>query len=583
MTPGMEDNEDARARMVSGLWSREIYRCQTDYEYLSNTYLTIQSKKSIATQKFAWNPVQQVLWEKMRAQKRKTGKIRQIWGKPRKVGATTLVRGMSFWLTGFHQNRKSLLVTHDEPSSIEVFVAQDLTFYRHLPKELKPPSNYESRTRLSFSHLNSEVSVGHARDANVGVTQTYDFLHVTEMSRFRNAANVMNDALFPTLSEASAYEDNDWGCSVAVLESTSRYGGTWFKEFAEAAMRGENEYEFTFIPAYLHKDYQRPVPEGFTLTVAERALMALHKLPVTHIVWRREEQPKYAKNPSMFRQNYPLTWQESWVLPTGTTRVMSDTMLEAMERGLAPGKRMMVDERGLHPSVGGAIEVWQRPVDGVYYDMGVDIASGQGSDGDKTAIEVIRRDTLEQVAECITSTDPASKEFEERIYWLGMVYNTAQIVPDVTGGWGWALLSALTRLDYPAIWQQRNHMDARDAMSQKMGFHYTKQSKTQLINNMMLTVTQHRPLIHSSYLYQEMVAFLEVDQGEWRAASGSTDDAMNAYMLALIGSADEHDGRPVIEAAPVTRLHTTKANSFSLAQAIEDNNEVPDARGQAWI
>lgn len=538
--------------MVRGVWSLEKHRCKASYEYYASHYLKIQSRKRIASQMLTWNVVQRILWKKMVDQKRRTGKIRQIWGKPRKIGATTLVRGMSFWLTSLRPHRRSLLLTHDEPSCMEVFAAQDLAFYRGLPPAMRPPSNYQSRMRLSFNHLDSEVTAGHARDMNIGVTQTYDFIHASEVPRFRNAETIMQDALFPTLSEATAFDDNDWDCSVAVLEGTSKHGGSgkWFKDFAEAARRGENEYEFTFIPAYIHEDYQLPVPERFKLTVAERALMKQHNLPVTHMVWRRIEQAKYAKNPSLFRQNYPLTWEESWVLPTGTERVLSDAMLESLERGLKPGTRMAIDDRGLHDMLGGPLEVWERPVSGVYYDFGLDIASGKGCEGDKTVLEVIRRDTLEQVAECVTAIDPASKEFEDLIYWTGMVYNGAQLVPDITGGWGWALLSALQRRNYPSIWQPRRRDDVQERVSSKLGFQYTAQSKMELVNNMLVLVTQRYPVIHSVYLYNEMVTYIEVEQGKWDASPGSNDDAINAYMLALMGSYDEDGGTGVIEALP---------------------------------
>ena len=539
---GDTEEQAANVDMVRASWSRELYRCRHDYEYLAKTYIKIQSKKRIASQTLTFNPVQRLLWDKMVDQKRRTGKIRQIWGKPRKIGATTLVRGMSFWLTAFHQFRKSLLVTHDEPSSYEVFSQNDLAYYRGLPPELQAVANYQSKARLSFYDLKSEVTAGHARDMGIGVTQTYDFHHITELARFRNAETIMNDALFPTLSEASAFDDNDWNCSVSVMESTSRHGGTFFKEFFEAARRGENEYEAVFIPAYLHADYQMPVPEKFRLTIAERALMMMHSLPIEHMVWRREAQAKYANTPALFRQNYPLTWEESWVLPQGTERVLSDAVLERMQSSLKPGTRMTVDERGLHMMVGGPIEVWEAPQPGVFYDAGLDIASGRGYDGDKTVMEIIRRDTLEQVAEIVTDIDPASIEFEDLVYWVSMVYNVAQLIPDVTGGWGWALLSAMQRRNYTNIWQRRQRDDVNERMSSKLGFYYSKQSKAELVNNMKILSKQRMPQVHSTYLYREATAFLEIEQGMWEGAPGSLDDAMNAYMLALMGSYDEQSG-----------------------------------------
>ena len=247
----------------------------------------------------------------------------------------------------------------------------------------------------------------------------------------------------------------------------------------------------------------------------------------------------YRQTPEIFRQEYPLTFEESWVLPTGTTRVFSDKDLEIACHALRPGKRMTVDERGLHDMVGGPFEVWQKPVEGVYYDIGIDVASGRGSDGDRTAIEVIRRDTLEQAAECITFMDPASPEFADLIYWIGMVYNVAQLVPDVTGGWGWALLSMLQRKSYYNIWRWRRRDDANERVSTRLGFLYTHRYKMELVNNAAQIIMQRHPKIYSASLYEEAIGFLEVGYEEWGPAPGLCDDVINAYMLALMGSYDE--------------------------------------------
>jgi len=528
------------------MWSREVAKCRGDFKYFASTYLRILSRQHIQSTTLALNPVQEYLWKNMMAQKRKDGWIRQIWGKPRKIGATTFVRGLSFWLTAFQKYRKSLVVTHDEPSSHSVFAEQDLNFYSSLPIPLRPQVNLMGKAKLNFQKAGSTSICGHARNQNVGVTQVYDIMHMTEAARYRDAELVIKSSLFPSLSRAKAYNDDDWGCSICVIESTSRYGGTVFKDFAEAARRGENEYQFIFIPAYLHDDYQMPVPANFKLTTTERALMEQHKpnLPIEHIVWRRREMATYKQDPALFRQEYPLTWEESWILPSGTTRVFSDDDLEIACHALRPGKRMMPDEKGLHPMIGGPFEVWAMPVDGQYYDIGIDVASGRGSDGDRTAIEVIRRDTLEQAAECITIMDPASPEFADLIYWIGMVYNTAQLVPDVTGGWGWALLSMLQRRSYPNIWRWRRRDDANERVSTRLGFLYTHRYKMELVNNAAQIIMQRHPKIYSAELYEELIGFLEIGVEEWGPAPGMCDDVTNAYMLALMGSYDEESSIP---------------------------------------
>ena len=106
-------------------WSRELMRCEDSFEYLASRHLRIKAKHVIGYPPLAFNPVQVLLQTKMRDQWKRTGHVRQIWGKVRQVGASTLARALSFHNTAFKKNRNAFLAAHDEEAVYELFETTD--------------------------------------------------------------------------------------------------------------------------------------------------------------------------------------------------------------------------------------------------------------------------------------------------------------------------------------------------------------------------------------------------------------------------------------------------------------------------
>lgn len=523
-------------------WAHIKSQCEQDFTYLASHYLRFKSKQVIGFPTLKLNTVQQYLYAQLTAQQQRTGKIRQIWGKSRQVGSSTLSRALSFHRTAFRDHVNSLVVAHDEPDAMEMF-QMDTGFYDALPVELRPVLKYRSKTKMEFTNRNSKVLVNHARNMHVGASQMNHIVHLTEVARYPNG-NEIQGSLFPSISNAKGAD-----CSMVIIESTSRFGGDWFKGFAEEAMKGHTEYDFHFVPWYMHDDYRLPIPKGFELTTEERDLLLRYPgLTVENLVWYRVTRSTYATNLVTFMQEFPFSWQESWVLPAGTLRTFPDDIMGYMDTLVRPGTRVEATAQGLDDNIGGRIEVWERPQDGVQYDIGIDVAEGRTEQADYTAIEVIRRDTLAQVAEARGHWDPASEDFLDMVYWLGRAYNSGQINPDITGGWGHALLTDLQRRNYANIWQWRPRNDAKERVSNRLGFHYSKREKTWLVHTAVKTVQREQPRVYSTLLISELRNFLTIALDTWAAGPDHHDDCVNAYMLALLSATDER--RPVTPLEP---------------------------------
>lgn len=518
-------------------WLYEAKTCGESLTYLCNHYLRIKSKHVVGFPTLKFNKVQTFLHNQIMDQYKRTGFVRQIWSKSRQIGASTLASALTFQRCAFRDYHNAFLVSYDEDTAVERFDTLK-TFYDALPDPLKPVRRYDSRFKMEFQDRKSRMLAGHARNVNVGAGEMNHIVHLTEAARYPNPYEVQA-SLFPTISDARGENP-----SIVIIESTSYFGGDWFKDFAEAAQRGDTEYEFHFVPWHLHDLYRAQVPRDFKPTPEEEHLVTTKGLTYGNIVWRRKKIADYMAtgNPMGFFQDYPLDWHESWVLPKDTKRVFPDEMLVYLTDHIRPGKRHTPTSFGLKDNIGGYLEVWCEPQDGVFYDLGIDVAGGKDEKADWTVLEVLRRDTLEQCAEMRLHMDPASEEFLDLVYWTGMIYNRAQIIPDITGGWGHSLMNDLQRRSYPNLWQWRRRDDITERVSIRIGFHYTHKDRALLVTNGIRTLQREAPIIHSAVLIQEMRDYIQIGDEEWSARPGAHDDTLQGWLLANQASYDERRG-----------------------------------------
>lgn len=545
--------------LVGLYWSNQLAKCETDLAHLMRSYLRIRGKGEIGTIPVTPNRVQAYLIEKFRQQQEEIGKVRYVIGKSRQVTCTTVCRALAFQQTAFADDRAAIMVAHDEDTSHAVF-GTDRFFYEHLPPEIRPKRAKDTMADMAFPARRSLSLSRHAANLNVGAASAYHVMHLTEASRFTKARQIQG-SLFPTLSDAKG--------SIGIIESTSVWGGTWYYNFADAAMKGDNgPWRFVFIPFYWNAEHTAPVPQGFTPTVEEQSLLkrcGRDGLTKAHLAWRRIKRMEYKMFPALVQSEFPMNWDESWAMPEGATRVFKEDALVALKAGLRPAKWMTATADGLRPAIGiSNLSVWAAPEPDVFYHMGVDPSGGDTSedkDPDWSVACVIRRDTLEQVAEFRVQMNPASQDFIDAIYWLGVAYNTAEINPDLSGGWGAALLTELQRRGYHNLWHWRRRDDAKERETQKVGFIANRRDKSILVYLAAGVVERGEAEIHSETLWDEMVNYMATGLEEW--AGREKDDAVFAWMLAVMAARDSSEG------VSMPRITTPKTEAEKVAEQIE--------------
>jgi len=530
-------------------WSHVKHRLQTgvdSFEFACNKFFRVQAKESFGMPLFKFNNCQRIAVEFMKNFHKEHGNIRVIIGKARQLGMSTLLTSVLAQPTFFRQDRNSLLITHDEDSS-KAMLGKHKIIYDNLPKVLQPQRGVDTTTLMSFPKIRTQIMAGHARNLNVGASSTQHLVHLSEVARYPDASTVQS-SLFPSISTAKSKYFGD--SSVIVMESTSFRGGEWFKAFGEEARLGRNGFGFLFIPWFKHELYYKTPPKGFAPLPEEQAWLKKYAdegLSWGNLYWRRQKKSEYqlsqlrgtgVDNGGLFEQEYPFSWEDSWILPGGSSRVFTDSDIKGIYEPKTGVPHWPTPE-GLVRDIGASLDIYSEAVDDRHYDIGIDPSGGRTEHSDFTAISVVDRQTLEQVAEARHHFDPASQEFLEFVYWLGKIYNNAQLIIDSTGGWGQALTTFLVSKNYPNIYQRRRLDDSKERISATMGFVFTNRSKRDLISQAVVFANHGEPKIHSEQLYKEISVYLQFGEDEYGAAPGYHDDLVTAWMLALLGASGE--------------------------------------------
>lgn len=505
-------------------------------------------------------PPQASIIKGIQEQIQKQGKVRQLWFKARQVGCSTLAAGLIWHKTALLSGVNSFIVAQDRTTAAKLFNMYDL-FHKSMDFDIRPPRKYFTKglqiclgddpDDLNSRGMTSDLLTAEAKNINLGVGNTVHCLHLSEICRYPQV-EPLTESLFPACSEAPG--------TIRIIESTSHFaaGADYFRDQCERAMKNKGEWQFHFVPWWLQPEYQIPLAKGERLRLGSKSEYPNEKylhnkagLSYENIKWRRSKIDEYGGDVTLFYLSYPTNFEEGWV-----TREASafpyERMMEMHKDLRPPLKRFNITAGRLFEDPEGLLYVWKMPEVGVNYDIGGDVAGGDGSTtdgtelaraGDFSVAEVIRRGTNEQCAEWRGHILP--REFGDVLAAVGRFYNTAQVGPEVNS-FG---MSTLERLkdSYPNIylWRKRDGIGVK--FTGKLGWVTTYESKNLCVNMMREKIYYRQVIIHSETLWDEMKNFVRdftpTGMVTYAGANGRFDDCVMAFMIAVIISDDENFDR----------------------------------------
>ena len=165
------------------------------------------------------------------------------------------------------------------------------------------------------------------------------------------------------------------------------------------------------------------------------------------------------------------------------------------------------------------------------YVIAVDVSSGTSND--YTGVQVVDVDAFEQVAEFQAKMDPDLVAVEAAR--LGRIYNDALIAPEVTGGWGFSVVSELQRMRYPKLFTRRTYDRLSKRYTDKVGWDTQAGSRAMMLDTLERVIRDREFTLRSQRCLGEMVSFVWPDGSAKvpQAQPDCNDDLVMALAIAV--------------------------------------------------
>jgi len=295
----------------------------------------------------------------------------------RQSGKTTVVAIYALWYALFFPDKTVGIVSNKQTSATDILHRIKL-MYEELPGWLKPGVREYSKTFITFDNGSRVIVSATSEDAFRG--RTLNLLVMDEFAFVRkNVAEGFWSANYPTISASQE--------SKICIISTPNGIFNLFHQIYSQAERGENEFKYI-------KSTWRDVPGRSD-------------------EWAKEQLRNLGK--TRFAQEFAVEF-------LGSNNTLIDTIV--LETLFSKYSETWSQE------LGGAFRVYEKPLAGAKYTIGVDVATGAGEDF--STIQVIRMIGLQpvkckQVATYQNNTIDVYN-FTEVVHRIAVYYNQAYIM-----------------------------------------------------------------------------------------------------------------------------------------------------------
>lgn len=468
----------------------------------------IKAKDKI-TINFSLNPLQKELEEKIQEVRKQGLPARFIILKPRQIGCTTYFSLKNFCQCYFSSNQFCAIIAHLREKAHEIFNQTVKFIYDNTNKGLKIPAYNDATHHLGWRSTQSQIKV-----TSEGHGITPNLLHLTEVAHMRDPKNMILEAL----------QGVPLNSGFVVMESTANGRGGFFHDvWTDAISDPESVWIPIFLEWWKHPDYKLPVPANFRLTKEEKDLLEKFQekgLTKENLVFRRlkiieggrdKVDPKTGLTGYLsFQQNYPMTPQEAFILPTNC--LFNIESLHWMD--LNKPKPLSIEQVGR-----GWLKVFGYSDKKKKYIIAVDTAFGASSD--YSVAIVLEKDTKKIVATLRGKW--GSCEFASSLLKLGKFYNTALIA--VERNMGQAVLNELiNHSDYENIYYNEEFDQFRNKI-RKPGFYTSNTSRNLILSALEEAIRTKEVIIPDDVIIGECLNF-GMKGRKFEAISGNDDCVM---------------------------------------------------------
>lgn len=459
--------------------TKEYIRCANDFYYFCTKYCKINHPIHGLINFIPYNYQKRVIscYESHRF---------NILSKFRQGGLTTVSVMWTLWRCMFKTDQRIMLISKTDREAIS---AGDMArvAIQYLPSWLKPEMDKFNEHEKQFNSTNS-VFWCYTAEASRGKSIT---ILILDEAAFVPDMHNHWKAIYPVISTGGSCE----------VVSTVNGIGNWYEETYHDALYGKNPFNIIDIDYWEHPAYNDPKWVKETReNLGEKG-------------WAQEVERSFLGTGD--------TWLKSNFI-SSLIKQTKDRIPSRMKfdqwKNKNSNKRYEYDE--------GALWIWNEPIEGHEYIIGVDCAEGVGDAGDNCAFQIIDRYTLDQVAEFYSNTVPPHI-FALILHQIGTFYKEAEIVIE-NANIGAAVLNALqNEHHYENLFYEKEKNNFPGIKSTKSSRPQFLQALQQRLMNNTLTVNSYRLVYElNSFIYNPITKKAE-------ARRGSHDDLIISMALAL--------------------------------------------------
>lgn len=488
------------------------------------------------------NKGQQKLYDAIKKQHNEGKPIRIIVLKARQIGFSTLTESIIFKNTATKFNVNSGIITHKEEATTNLF-NMSKRMYDNLPDDMKPSLKRSNAKELIFDNdegtgLKSKIKCMTAGSSGVGRSDTFNYLHISELAFWGNNAKETTIGLFQAVPNLPN--------TMIVIESTAN-GFEYFKELWDMAVKGESDFIPVFVGWNELTDYQMPYT-GFELTEEEKELQRIYNLSLEQLQWRRWcINNNCGGDEQQFKQEYPINPQEAFI-SSGNCIFDKQIVINRVQElpkplkigyfeykydDTMPAGKKITDIRWVNDK-NGYIEIYEVP--NIYkYCIGGDTA-GEGSDW--FTGHVLNAKTGKQVARLRHQMD--EDLYVRQMYCLGHYYQyknqrTGVITPAlmcIESNFSSFPNKELVRLGYSNMFVREKEDKYTGIMDKSYGFKTTSITRPVIIAELVKIVRESVELINDKLTLEEMLTFVRNEKGRPEAQQGAHDDLVMGLAIA---------------------------------------------------
>lgn len=510
----------------------EIIRCGTDPVYFIDKYVKIRhpTRGLIPFKTFQYQKETLECFKKKRF---------NVILKPRQMGFTEVTSAFITWLMLFHPHQSVLALATKSETAKQV-VRRVRTALKSLPKWLLIADiTTDNKTSIELANGSSVKSISKSADA--GRSEALSLLVIDEAAHIEGFDEIWT-GIRPTISA---------GGRIIMLSTPLGVGNVFHKMYTDATV-GANDFNPIRVEWWEHPEH-----------ISDLSIDPKTKKQTSS--WFRSE----TKGMSIreIAQEY-----ECEFLASGDTFFSADLINYVTETQLNFG-----NEEGL--------QVYQEPIAGRMYIMGVDSATGDGFD--RSGFHVFEVESMEQVAELNQKLKP--NEFAADAIKLGLKYNTALMVVE-NNAVGLAVIEHLKLAGYPNLFYSRKGAKAGDRLgdpgsategsmpnSYVHGIMTLGPNRMFMLNKLEELIRTRAIRFRSSRFRSEMETFIW-NSGRPEARGGKRDDLIMAAALLVWVRDNIYGGvynTPDLTAAMIGAMRLDRTQNTQIAGASKNPDHVP--------